>query len=58
MPKLYHIVFSEDYQEVSILDHKLQVIDGGEARLCTRNLVQGDTSQDESRFISLLSLGS
>ena len=33
MPKLYHVVFSEDYREVSILGHMLQQVDSGELRL-------------------------
>jgi hypothetical protein len=33
MRKLYHIVFSQDDHEVSILDHMLQVVDGGRLRL-------------------------
>jgi hypothetical protein len=33
IPKLYHIVFSEYYHEVVILDHRLQPVRGGEFRL-------------------------
>jgi hypothetical protein len=33
IPKLYHVVFSDDYQEVVILDHLLQTVPGGEFRL-------------------------
>ncbi|KAN0124749.1 hypothetical protein V8E52_001301 [Russula decolorans] len=33
MEKLYHVVFSKDHQEVSVLDHMLQIVDGGELRL-------------------------
>jgi len=33
MPKLYHVVFSKDYKEVSILDNLLKVVDDGRVRL-------------------------
>jgi hypothetical protein len=33
MRKLYHVVFSQDDHEVSILDHMLEVVDGGRLRL-------------------------
>jgi hypothetical protein len=33
IPKLYHVVFSDNYQEVVILDHLLQTVRGGELRL-------------------------
>jgi hypothetical protein len=32
MPKLYHVVFSQDDHEISILDHMLQVVNGGRVR--------------------------
>lgn len=33
MPNLYHAVFSNGYQEVSVLDHSLQLVRGGRLRL-------------------------
>jgi len=33
LPNLYHAVFSNGYQEVSVLDHSLQLVHGGRLRL-------------------------
>lgn len=33
MPKLYHAIFGNDYRDVSVLDHLLRPVDGGEMTL-------------------------
>lgn len=36
IPKLHHVIFSKDYQEISILDHLLRPIDAGKLRLAEK----------------------